>query len=222
MGEAMKLRRYTPEQWADRCRETRRRGGKPGPLTEYRESRKTLADELSPSDHEWRLCRVTGLSYQRILSEAALVGGSRKELEKVLGVTQLKDGGWWSTICAWMRMFIPQWNRCFRQTMKDLTTLPDPSAILDVASKALGIAPELLLHLAEHRDEIELFLESQRSLLGTLAESKLWSLVAQGDAATIRWLLPRIKTEAYGDKFANIPGDAPRNVTIVEVMGRED
>ncbi len=53
---------------------------------------------------------------------------------------------------------------------------------------------------------------------GTLAESKLWQLVMEGDAATIRWLLPRIKSDIFGDKLSGAtPGDGSRTIRIIEV-----
>lgn len=194
-------------------------------LLQYRKSQKELHDALSDGDSSWSLCRRTGRSYADLVALAADVGGSWQEFQRQLGYSPLTqsnlryhDNGHWITLLAWFRMYIPQWEERFRVTTKDIINVPDPAAILAAASEALNMAPEVLAHFANHNDELEIFFETQRRTLGNLAEAKLWQLVAEGDAATIRWLLPRIKTKEYGDqKAAGDTGDrTPREIRIIE------
>lgn len=139
-------------------------------------------------------------------------------------LSKYSDYGWWNCLLQWLQMFIPQWEDFFRETVKRLAnelTAPgvelNAEEILAVAAKALNIAPEVLIHFAQNREAIETFLEAQRRTLGTIAEAKLWELVMAGDAPTIRWLLPRIKTEQFGDKLPNTDKTQDgRKITIIE------
>lgn len=102
--------------------------------------------------------------------------------------------------------------------VKDLTTMPDPEAVLEAIATALNISPEVLTHFAEHQGEIKTFLETQRGTLGLLAETKLWQLVGEGDAATVRWALQRLRPDIYGDKLTGGSTDekTPRTIRIIE------
>lgn len=187
---------------------------------EYRTAVKQLQDPLSEQDQKWWLCLRTGRSYQDLLSLAALVGGDVTSFENTLGFQNLRRGNkytdynWWLVLLSWLRLFIPQWENKLRTTVETIIPTINEQQVLEVAAKALNIAPEVLSHLVQHQEEIETFLSSMRSSLGTLAEAKLWELVAQGDAATIRWLLPRLKSDLYGDKL--LTENTPRHITIVE------
>lgn len=193
-------------------------------LLAYRKAQKELSDGLTDSDTAWSLCRVTGRGYSDLMALAADVHGDWRAFQRQLGYSDLTqsnlryhDNGHWITMLAWLRMYIPQWEERFRVATKDLINVPDPQAILAAASEALNMAPEVLAHFAAHNDELEIFFETQRRTLGNLAEAKLWQLVAEGDAPTIRWLLPRIKTDIYGDAKVAEPTDkGPRTIRIIE------
>jgi hypothetical protein len=207
-------------------------------LLAYRNSMAELADDLSEEDRTWRLCRRTGRSYADLLSVAAQVGGDRLRFLEEVGYSPKRsngnwyrwDGGHWAMILAWMRNFVPQWEAGVRHYVSEDTqnrmALMDAEGqdrVLQAAAKALNIAPEVLTHFVEHRHEIELFLEAARATLGTLAESKLWELVMSGDAATIRWLLPRIKSDVFGDRLEGGAGAdrSPRTIRIIDVTTEE-
>lgn len=197
--------------------------------TAYRASARELQDNLDEEDRKWYVCRRTGRSYADLIVIAAESEGDLGKFCSAIGYKRLyrhnkyDDYGWWQTICAWMKQYIPQWEAYFRKTVKKLAEmpqsaldLPEQQQILEVVANALGMAPDALLNFAANQDTIETFMKANRAMLGNMAEAKLWSLVAQGDAATIRWLLPRIKQDAFGDKLANVPGDSPREIRIVE------
>ncbi len=204
---------------------------KPYNLSNYakRADIKALMDDLSPEDRKWHLCRRTGRSYADLVAVAASVSGDREKFEAEIGYNNLRrrnhygDYGWWVTICAWMRLYIPEWESKFKLATKkiaEMALLPnaDTSKILDVAAKALNIEPEILQHYSEHLDEIELFLTTQRRMLGVLAEGKLWEGIAAGDLPTVRWLLPRIKPGAYGGVYPGTsPADGDKKITIIDV-----
>lgn len=194
-------------------------------LLAYRKAQKELSDGITDADSVWSLCRVTGRSYGDLLAVAADVNGDWREFQRQLGYSPLTqsnlryhDNGHWITMLAWLRMYIPQWEARFRVSIRDIINVPDPKAILEAASVALNMAPEVLAHFAAHNEELEIFFETQRRTLGNMAEAKLWQLVAEGDAPTIRWLLPRIKTDVYGDAKAAAPADdkGPRTIRIIE------
>lgn len=201
---------------------------------EYRKAVLALSDDLPLSDRDWYLCRRTGLSYIDLLGIAAECGGHIPTFAARLGYANINrknrygDNGWWTTICLWMQMFIPQWEARFRKAMSDLANkdsamitaqLPSEAEIIAAAAKALNISEDLLVHYAQNMQSIEIFLQTQRRMLGVMAESQLWSLIAQGDAPTIRWALPRLNPEVWGDKVADVPGDKVRTIKIIETEG---
>ena len=187
------------------------------PRTEARE----LEDPLSDIDSQYELCRLTGYSYNKLIKLIA----SQKSIQIRTAVKAIRcsnraiyyDNGLWSMLVQWIALYVDQWEATFRKTMKDLVTLPDPAKILEVTAKALNINPDVLVYYSEHREELEAFLETQRGLLGMMAELELWKLVQAGDPATIRWLLPRIRNKEFGDKEP-----APtknETINIIEVEG---
>lgn len=200
----------------------------------FRQSVCALQDELELEDKNFWLCNRTGYSY-RELWDIACTAYRWDRFMLALGYEPLSnksrfwkwDGGIWAKIVVpWCRVFVPQWERAFREYVADETqnklAIMEPEAqqkVLTAAAKALNIDESVLTHFVSHREEIELFLEAARSTLGTLAESKLWELVMQGDAATIRWLLPRIKTDIFGDKLAQVaPTDSgSRTIRIIDM-----
>lgn len=192
-----------------------------------RSAQRLLADELSEHDQKYDLCRYTGLGYHDILNRIAIANGNVVRSVQLLQIRYnafYLDDGWWALIAGWMRMFIPQYEQGFYTVAKQLVTIPsstDQERILAVAAKALNVAPEVLQHFAEHREEIEQFLALQRATLGTIAESKLWELVLAGDPATIRWVLPKIKTDVFGEKVTDPAegGKMSRNIKIIDVTG---
>ncbi len=194
--------------------------------TEYRKRLRALQDELSDEDRKWYLCRRSGRSYADLIATLAEYSGDFVAFHDHLGYTRLyrhtkyDDYGWWQTIASWMRMFIPQWEAFLRKTVAKLTdtnlALPAQLETLTVVADALGFAPEMLLSLAANLDTIEAFMVSNRRMLGVMAETKLWQLVQQGDPATIRWILPRLNTDAFGDKLAGTVERTPREIRIVE------
>ncbi len=129
------------------------------------------------------------------------------------------DNGYWAMMLQWLKMFIPQWESRFKQVTKELVELPDPARLALIMGEALGIEPGVLLYYAENGEMIDAFLENNRAMLGRIAELKLWDLVNKGDAATIRWLLPRLKNKDFGDKLVEVPGDTPTSINIIEVTG---
>jgi hypothetical protein len=221
----------TPRRCGGSCPMDRRQG------YDRRRSMALLSDGLQDYDRTWYLCRRTGRSYGDLVATAASVSGDRRSFLRAIGYSPtanggwcLWDDGWWPVLCAWLKMYVPQFEEGVRSYVSDENqnklAVMDPDAqarVLEAASKALNIAPEVLTHFVAHREEIELFLEAARSTLGTLAESKLWELVMSGDAATIRWLLPRIKGDVFGDR---LPGGivqtggedkAPRTIRIIDI-----
>jgi hypothetical protein len=195
--------------------------------TEFRRSAKALQDGLSQEDSRWYVCRRTGRGYQDLLAIMGECSGDLTQFCEAIGYRNLRrvnkydDFGWWQTIAAWIRLWQPQWEKFLKDTVTRLVstdlTLPDQQDILETVANALGLAPETLLNLAQNLDTMEAFMASNRRMLGVLAEQRLWTLVAQGDAATIRWLLPRINTDAFGDKLTQVPGDKVKEIKIIEV-----
>lgn len=190
-------------------------------VKEKRQAVRELQDDLSEYDQQWELCRSTGYTYIELLGLLAQDFGYIDTFSRNLGFAKFltnkahkKERQHWTMIAAWMKMYIPQWESTFVDTVNNLITLPSESAILEASAKALNIAPEVLQHFIDHKEEIALFLEAQRSTLGVLAESQLWKLVAEGDAATVRWALARIKPVEYGD--AKTAEKTPQTIKIIE------
>jgi hypothetical protein len=131
-----------------------------------------------------------------------------------------EDNGHFATLLQWFKMYIPQWESEFRRVTKELVEMPDPAKILEVASKALNIDQDVLMYYAQHAEEIDIFLTTQRGLLARIAEIELWKHVQSGDAATIRWLLPRINPEVFGDQEKSMPSRSNQgSIKIIEVEG---
>lgn len=197
--------------------------------TILRRNLKAIQDGLSEEDAKWYLCRRTGRSYADLMAIVGESRGNYTQFCQAIGYKNLRrqnkhdDFGWWSTILLWTKMYVAQWEPFLRETVKRLAEtdpkdlmLPEQQQILETVAGAMGLAPEMLLHFAQNLDTLESFMVSNRRMLGVLAENRLWGLVAQGDAATIRWLLPRINADAFGDKLANVAGDKPREIKIIE------
>lgn len=172
-------------------------------------------EELSEGDEKWELCRLANRTYRGIWR--ALASNPTQNPWYVLGVTRrtfrTADDGHWRMFHSWIKVFVPKWEQQFRTTMDELE---EGTADVNVASKALNVAPELLSYFVQHRAEIEDFLEAQRPMLGAIAETKLWELIMQGDPATVRWFLERTKSSIYGrpDKSA-VPDTEPETVEII-------
>lgn len=194
-----------------------------------RQDERELFDELAPSDLDWVLCRRTGRSYWELRQLAAKSTGNIKAFLASLGYSTgtashlaRLDNGWWMTLNQWMRIYIPQWEEGFKRAVStDLTTLPDPDAALAAMAKALNVDESILRHFSDNKENIEAFLEAQRSTLGTLAELKLWELLMQGDAATVRWALPRLKTAQFGDQAAAGIKAGDKGIQVIKVIDVE-
>lgn len=184
-------------------------------------AQKSLQDELTEYDKQWELCRSTGYTHIELLGLLAQDYGYIETFSRNLGFIKFltsarhkQERQYWTMIAAWMKMFIPQWENKFVDTVNSLISLPSEDAIIEASAKALNISAEVLKHFIEHKEEISLFLEAQRSTLGVLAESQLWKLIAEGDAATVRWALGRIKPGIYGDNKRT--DEQPTKITIIE------
>lgn len=181
-------------------------------------------DPLPESDKQYRLCQLTQLSTPQILGIFADTSGDTLSSIRELRIRKQNlyvDGGRWNMFRAWIKMYVPQWERAFMTVTDEARALilADPDqfkAMIASAAKALNISEDLLTHYAVHQKEIEAFLELQRHTLGTMAEAKLWELVASGDAATIRWVLPRIKSDIFGER-PETPKESTRNIRIIEM-----
>ena len=90
---------------------------RPGPNKAFRDGHRAISDGLGPEDTKWYLCRTTGRTYMELMALVAESRGSVLEFETVIGVKNIRrpnkygDNGWWVTICAWVRMFLPQWEQ---------------------------------------------------------------------------------------------------------------
>lgn len=178
-------------------------------------------DPLSETDQQYRLCRLTQLSTAQILGVFAEAHGDTRRSVVALRIRKQNlytDNGIWNMYRGWVKFYVPQWEQAFMDTMKNALVANEDQfkSMMTAAAKALNISPELLTHYAVHQEEIELFLRLQRHTLGTMAEAKLWELVAAGDAATIRWVLPRIKAEIFGEQEA-AKVDNTRSIRIIDV-----
>lgn len=93
--------------------------------------------------------------------------------------------------------------------------LPDETAIAENVAKILGIPTDFLAYFAENRTQIKVFLDNLRPDMGAMAELKLLEQIANGDAATIRWALPRLMPKQY--HLTNSPAQQtiPENVRIL-------
>lgn len=184
-----------------------------------------LSDELTPNDAQYHLCRHTGLSYREILSKMAEVSGGRDRCYKALNVGSrdfYSDDGWFAMLAQWIKMYVPQWEARFRKAMSDIEDSKDLVATDEIvarAATALNLPVELFHFYADNAAELETFLEAHRRTLGVMAEMELWKLVGAGDAATIRWVLGKVKKDVFGD--LRTPDEdkgnkGPRTITIID------
>lgn len=193
-------------------------GGPKGFRTQFRE----LQDPLSDSDKKYYLCRYTGLSYISILRIFGECSGNVTCIVKRLRIrfnAFYCDDGYWKTLAEWIRYFVPEWQREFQRTMNELVS-GNQQELIAPAARALGIPEEALQYIAANQSKIQEFLDGNRSLLGTLAEARLWQLVSEGDAPTVRWLLSRLKPEIYSDKIAK-EGSVPDTIQTIEIVDRK-
>jgi hypothetical protein len=176
-----------------------------------------LADDLE----HYQLCRRTRISYSKLLSLVFQNKGISYKFAESIGYTQRNiqhiDQGHWIFICAWARLFVPQYESRLRNELNRMNelTVPDSDAIQSEIATALGIPYDALLLIAANPEGTDLFIESQRANIGRLAELKLMALIGQGDPATIRWFLSRTKRGLYGDGIT-LPEDKDMTITIVE------
>lgn len=186
------------------------------------------SEDWTALDESFKLCKMTGRGYHDIVFLMGQCRGNQRDITVALGYRRSNyyrllsnDGGWWLTLARWISQYIEQWERTFMTATNDKgLALPDQNAALNNIAKALGLDAEVLAHYITHGNEIDAFLETQRGLLARIAELKLWELVSAGDPATIRWVLPRVKPETFGDR-SPAPGDdngqTPLNVRIIDV-----
>lgn len=137
----------------------------------------------------------------------------------ILGITKrnfrIVDDGYWKTVHLWVSKFVPSWEEQFRTIVEQLE--PEDNEGIEAGSKAINVAPELLSYFVEHKAEIENFLEAQRPMLGLVAESKLWELILQGDATTVRWFLERVRSDIYGKTIKESEG-RQENIGTIEII----
>ena len=98
--------------------------------------------------------------------------------------------------------------------MTDLT-IPDPTDITENVAKILGIPTDFLEYFAANKTHIKDFLNDLRGDMGAMAELKLLQLIASGDAATIRWALPRLMPKQYNLVSQSSQPPSMENVTVV-------
>lgn len=184
-------------------------------------AQRALQDELTEYDKQWELCRSTGYTHVELLGLLAQDYGYIDTFSRNLGFVKFltsarykQERQYWTMIAAWMKMFIPQWENKFVDTITDLISLPSEQSILEASAKAMNIPVEVLSHYIAHKEEITLFLEAQRGTLGVLAEAELWKNIAAGDPATVRWTLARLKPDIYGDNKR--VDDQPKAIRIIE------
>lgn len=174
-------------------------------------------DELSDGDRKWELCVIADRPYRDIWR--ALASYPTFTPWSVIGVTKRNfntaDDGYWKMVHAWVKAFVPKWEDRFRKLVDELE---NKTVDVGVASLALNVSPELLNYFVNHKEQIETFLEAQRPMLGLIAESKLWELVLQGDPATVRWFLERVRSDVYG-KAEKIGAKTDEVQTIEIVRG---
>lgn len=174
-------------------------------------------EELSEGDRQWELCVLANKTYRDLWRE--LASNPTEKPWIVLGITKRNyrttDDGYWRMVHAWIAAFVPRWEQQFRTIMEGLE--PEDNNGIEAASGALNVAPELLTYFVNHKAEIEQFLEAQRPMLGLIAESKLWELIMQGDAATVRWFLERVRSDVYGKSTKETvqPAEALQTIEIV-------
>lgn len=163
------------------------------------------ASPATESDlHAFSLCRVTGRSSENLKALAAQVGGHWGQFREALGLRadtrhlhgHPSDQDYWRLLCAWLRIYIPQFEQKVYKMAEELA-LPDASAVTEQMATALGIDTNFLQYYLSHKTSIRDFVVDIRSELGTMAELKLFTLIAQGDPATVRWALPRLNPQIY-------------------------
>lgn len=195
-----------------------------------------LRDPIGYPDTEYELCRRTNLTkadITHIMAEYAHEGLYVRAITYAMHIhydwIYKLDNGYWAFLAQWIKEYVRQWDKRFYELMSQLEgrtdeelalDLADQESILRAGAKALGIDQALLTHIIQNQGEIEQFLAMQRSSLGTLAELKLWELVASGDAATIRWVLKHVKRDLFGDKIP-LPADPKEpETTIIEIVSK--
>ena len=159
-----------------------------------------------PTEDDLKLsfCRTTNRSSENLRSLAASVGGNFTAFRLAIGqqpygwtdARYMTDYGYWLLMCQWLQLYIPAFEKKVMQ-MADELALPDASAITEQIAIALGIPVMFLETFANNKTEIRKFLDNLRPDMGTMAELKLLEQIANGDAATIRWALPRLMPGQY-------------------------
>lgn len=184
----------------------------------------SLANEAgSPPDirelQTYDLCRLTSRSHSNLLSVAGLCKGNIELFYTSLGyskttrLTRNNDTRYWYMMLSWISIYIPLFEAELIKMVNEynLAELPDPNQIAKQLAEVLGLPMDFLNHFAENKMQIRDFLEAIRSDMGAMAEIKLLQLIAAGDAATIRWALPRLMPEKYN---LNSGGKGPLPDTV--------
>lgn len=184
--------------------------------------RELLAKEVTD---DFDLCYKVGMTKDEIIGLAGEAVGNQRKWCELLGYSYQSrnhivylDDHYWKTILAYVKIFIPRYEKEFRQQIRrymNAITLPDEQEVLNSVCTFLGISPELVQLYANNSVEIDNFLLNNRRMLGIIAEKHLWSIIAEGkDATTIRWALEKLKPDVYGKEMSVT--DNLRKITIIE------
>lgn len=153
--------------------------------------------------HRFSYCRLTNRSSENLRSLAGLLEGRFELFREAIGINSRSsnvavhpDEIQWRILCAWLKLYIPQFEKKVFKMAEELA-IPDASEITEQFASALGIDTNFLQYYVANKTSIREFVEDIRGELGTMAELKLFTLIAQGDPATIRWYLPRANRELY-------------------------
>lgn len=195
-----------------------------------RKAQRELAD-VDLSDSSFFVCRRTGLTHEELWN---IAGQCRNHEEFMINIGYSPtanrtryfkwDNGYWARIVLpWCKEYVKQWFAGVRKflgeenkTQLALLAPEERAKVVAVAAKALNIETELLLHFLANQENLEIFLEAARPTLGTRAEMALWELIMKGDPATVRWALPRLKPELFGDASSEAPVK-PSQIRIIDV-----
>lgn len=178
--------------------------------------KQSIAAEIGSPPDEYDLrtfsyCRSTQRSSENLRSLIVQVRGNWRQFKEALGYNPLSnnsktgsdDEAYWALLCAWMRMYLP----AFEKALKRMSELPSTELVHEQMANALGIDTNFLQYYLANKPSIKTFVNDIRDELGTMAELKLFTLIAQGDPATIRWALPRLNPKVYNLNAKNKDDD---------------
>ncbi len=168
----------------------------------------------------YELCRRTLRSHDNLIAELAQANGNFPNFLVAIGYSKFGkswlydiDNRYWYVNCLFIHYFQKTAIRTITTMANDLE-LPDKQQVMENVAKALGFPVDFLSLFMENRDHIKEYLDAIRTDMGLMAEIKLAQLIAAGDPATIRWVLPRLMPGEYGTRRI----DESSDITEIEII----